>query len=144
MEFAEKIFKQVDTENRGALTEEQVFKALGSMGTKFTPAEIKMLVNTFDDNGNKVMELSEFKQLCYVVQKVQTVDLEHVLFYAADLDQNGTIEESEFLDIMKRLNVKLPDERLIAMAQKLGGEKVQISYDKFAALMAQIKKLLSQ
>lgn len=47
-----------------------MFKALGSMGTKFTPAEIKMLVNTFDDNNNKVMELSEFKQLCYVVQKV--------------------------------------------------------------------------
>ena len=70
MEFAEKIFKQFDTDKRGALTEEQVFKALNSMGTKFTPAEIKMLVNTFDDNGNKVMELSEFKQLCYVVQKV--------------------------------------------------------------------------
>lgn len=67
-----------------------------------------------------------------------------MLFYAADMDQNGTIEESEFLDIMKRLKVKLPDEKLIAMAQKLGGEKVQISYDKFAALMVQIKKLLSQ
>ena len=47
-----------------------------------------------------------------------------MLFYAADMDQNGTIEESEFLDIMKRLKVKLPDEKLIAMAQKLGGEKV--------------------
>lgn len=70
MEFAEKIFKQFDTNNSGALTEDQVFNALSSMGTKFTPAEIKMLVNTFDDNGNKIMELSEFKQLCYVVQKV--------------------------------------------------------------------------
>ena len=46
------------------------------------------------------------------------------MFYAADLDQNGTIEENEFLDIMKRLQVKLPEERLVAMAQKLGGEKV--------------------
>ena len=78
--------------------------------------------------------------MVYVMQEAQTIDAETVLFYASDNDRNGTIDLDEFLETMKRLKVNVPLEKQIQLAKQVGGEPVQISYDKFTKIMKMIKQ----
>ncbi|CAL6082291.1 Calmodulin [Hexamita inflata] len=141
MEFAEQMFRKFDKLGKNALTNQQALECLSALGSKFSESEIQMLINTFDDNSNGILDFTEFKKLVHVMQEARVMNVESIMFYAADDDQNGYVDMDEFMAIMHKLKVPMPDDKLKQFAKKLGGEKVEITYDRFAAIVKTVKDL---
>lgn len=63
-----KAFKNLDTENRGYLTVEQLVQASKVLGMNFSEEEIKETMKEFDQNENGRLDFNEFENLINVFQ----------------------------------------------------------------------------
>mmetsp|Transcript_6619 Transcript_6619/g.5944 ORF Transcript_6619/g.5944 Transcript_6619/m.5944 type:complete len:100 (+) Transcript_6619:513-812(+) len=60
MDEIDDLFRKIDTNNDGSLTQDEVKNFLGKMGVQVDPAEQQKMFNMMDKDGNRQISRSEF------------------------------------------------------------------------------------
>ncbi|XP_037295688.1 peflin [Manduca sexta] len=78
------VFKTYDTDQSGAIEEEELTKALSQMGFRFSPEFISFLAKRGDPRGGKI-SVDNFIVMCVQIQRFTEA------FRVRDTQQNGTV-----------------------------------------------------
>ncbi|KAI6183069.1 EF hand [Aphelenchoides bicaudatus] len=106
LEEYRQLFLMFDTDNSGAIGNDELKKAILSLGHQATDTEIDQLIREVDENGDGEIDFGEF---CHCLHRSRTLQLasneEFVkqCFAVLDQDQNGVISKNEFLYISKEI-----------------------------------------
>ncbi|CAL5981403.1 Calmodulin [Hexamita inflata] len=139
MSYSKILFEKYDTNKDLKLQIDEVEKSLIDLGKSYTKQEIAILIKAFDENDNGALEFEEFDQLCYAVEQIGSMQLEEVLFYRADKDRNGTIDQDEYLDLMTKMKLQYSKEQLLKFAKGICGDDVEIEPEQFKTIVRTIK-----
>lgn len=80
---------------------------------------LKSLIHLVDDNNDGYMNLKEFTRFLYMLQNATPEDSKTLLFYAADKNYDGTIDQSELQNILGKLGVKVRHHTMKKVMRKI-------------------------
>ncbi len=98
----ETLFKRLDVDKDGVLSEEELFKAMNaSSHNKYTVADIKEVMRMLDNDGNGKLDKDEFLEFMLGQVKLDIISAEDEMedlrakFKQYDLDGNGWLSPAE-------------------------------------------------
>ena len=113
LQTAQGIFRRVDTDNSGAISQRELSDALRNPdGSKFENSTIRLMVKLFDTNKTNSLDFQEFYFLFRYFK--HWVDK----FRSMDADNSGTIDYNEFLNTLTDLQYRLSPQLSIFIFNK--------------------------
>ncbi|PWA61673.1 hypothetical protein CTI12_AA373060 [Artemisia annua] len=95
------MFKNMDTDNSGTITYEELKSGLARLGSKLTEAEVKQLMEAADVDGNGSIDYIEFITATMHRHKLEREDHLYKAFQHFDTDNSGFITRDELETAMK-------------------------------------------
>merc|ERR1711998_235548 len=133
-----KNFKLFDKEGAGKIPTGEMATVLRACGQNPTEAEIAILIEKVDKNGNGFIEFDEFCDLMSKTNKdpKEMKDLIMQAFKTFDQDDSGFIEKDELLNTLTTMGDKVDEKMVTSMIEEadVDGDG-KINYEEFSKIM---------
>lgn len=137
-EYLQEIFRDVDVNNDGTITINELHAALirGQPSSQFDIITVQLLVRKYDTNHDGVINFEEFENLFNYLNE------EYVKFLLADSDGNQTIDAKELNDFFLKRGFSFDSSfsKYIVNTIKLNTQN-DITFDQFIRIMARVENL---
>lgn len=122
------IFKVIDTDTDGVISKDQFLRMSRKLGQEISDRQFRLAAQLACDGG----ELN-FENFCSLLRLSQAKNEYEMLFFAADVDQNGLVSESELQVLLQRLRLEVDQRMFSEFAFDVQGfdEVLQLDYPAF-------------
>ncbi|OIT03812.1 PREDICTED: calcium-dependent protein kinase-like [Nicotiana attenuata] len=129
------MFANMDTDNSGTITYEELKSGLARLGSKLSEAEVKQLMEAADVDGNGTIDYIEFVTATMHRHRLERDDHLFKAFQFFDTDHSGFITKDELESAMKEYG--MGDEATIKeiIAEVDTDHDGRINYEEFCAMM---------
>ncbi|PPD85442.1 hypothetical protein GOBAR_DD17599 [Gossypium barbadense] len=129
------MFKNIDTDESGSITYEELKEGLARLGSKLTEAEVKQLMEAADVDGNGTIDYIEFISATMHRYRLERDEDLYKAFQYFDKDNSGFITMDELEAAMK--DYRMGDEASIKqiISEVDTDNDGKINYDEFCAMM---------
>ncbi|KAD3067043.1 hypothetical protein R6Q59_018830 [Mikania micrantha] len=129
------MFTNMDTDNSGTITYEELKTGLARLGSKLTEAEVKQLMEAADVDGNGSIDYIEFITATMHRHKLEREEHMYKAFQHFDTDNSGFITRDELEAAM--MNYGMGDEATIKdiIAEVDTDNDGKINYEEFCTMM---------
>ena len=133
------VFTIFDVDGDNTISTKELGKVMNSLGQHPNEAELRELIQEYDNDGNGTLDFPEFLEL--MAKKLKQIDTEEELveaFKIFDRDQDGLLTKSDLKNIFKILGEQVDEEyieKLIHLADQDGDES--INFVEFCKMMTQ-------
>ncbi|MBA0569354.1 hypothetical protein Golob_006790 [Gossypium lobatum] len=129
------MFKNIDTDESGSITYEELKEGLARLGSKLTEAEVKQLMEAADVDGNGTIDYIEFISATMHRYRLERDEDLYKAFQYFDKDNSGFITMDELEAAMKdyRMGDEVSIKQIISEVDTDNDGK--INYDEFCAMM---------
>ncbi|KAM7498883.1 hypothetical protein LguiA_023297 [Lonicera macranthoides] len=129
------MFTNMDTDNSGTITYEELKTGLARLGSKLTEAEVKQLMEAADVDGNGTIDYIEFITATMHRHKLEREEYLYKAFQHFDKDNSGFITMDELESAMKEYG--MGDEATIKeiISEVDTDNDGRINYEEFCAMM---------
>ena len=133
------VFNIFDVDGDNTISTKELGKVMNSLGQHPNEAELRELIQEYDNDGNGTLDFPEFLEL--MAKKLKQIDTEEELveaFKIFDRDQDGLLTKSDLKNIFKILGEQVDEEyieKLIHLADQDGDES--INFVEFCKMMTQ-------
>ncbi|KAI3753950.1 hypothetical protein L2E82_26015 [Cichorium intybus] len=129
------MFTNIDTDNSGTITYEELKTGLARLGSKLTETEVKQLMEAADVDGNGSIDYIEFITATMHRHKLEREEHLYKAFQHFDTDNSGFITRDELETAMK--NYGMGDEATIKdiIAEVDTDNDGKINYEEFCTMM---------
>ncbi|CAN6443916.1 unnamed protein product [Victoria cruziana] len=129
------MFKNMDTDNSGTVTFEELKAGLPKLGTKISESEVRRLMEAADVDGNGTIDYIEFITATMHMNRVDKEDRLFKAFQYFDKDGSGYITNEELQQALEQYN--MGDKKTIQeiIAEVDTDHDGRINYDEFVAMM---------
>jgi calcium-dependent protein kinase len=136
IEGLKEMFQMMDTDDRGAITFENLKAGLLRIGSHLTEAEVRLLMEAADLDGNGTLDYGEFVAATIHLQRLDNDEHLHKAFNFFDVDGSGYIEMDELREALGEDMVVNETDVIRDILQEVDIDKDgRISYEEFAAMM---------
>jgi len=98
-----KEFQKLDTGKTGILSSEDLIAAMNKKGMQMSGEEIQKIINNIDDNGNGMINYSEFLAATISIKKFMTEEKLWMMFKHFDTDDSNFISHASIGNAMSKL-----------------------------------------
>lgn len=129
------MFANIDTDNSGTITYEELKSGLTRLGSKLSETEVKQLMEAADVDGNGTIDYIEFITATMHRHRLERDEHLYKAFQHFDKDNSGFITRDELKSAMKEYG--MCDEATIEdiIAEVDSDNDGRINYDEFCAMM---------
>ncbi|CAN0915636.1 Calcium-dependent protein kinase 9 [Linum grandiflorum] len=129
------MFANIDTDNSGTITNEELRSGLARLGSKLSEAEVKQLMDAADVDGNGTIDYIEFITATMHRHRLERDEHLFKAFQYFDKDSSGFITKDELEMAMKEHGIA--DDKTIGeiIAEVDTDNDGRINYDEFCAMM---------
>lgn len=130
------MFKKMDINNRGSITLEELKHGLHKQGHQIADADVQILMEAADVDGNGTLDYGEFVAVSIHLKKLGNDEHLHKAFSYFDKNKSGYIEIEELSDSLADDLGANCEEVVNAIIRDVDTDKDgKISYDEFATMM---------
>ncbi|KAG0479165.1 hypothetical protein HPP92_013884 [Vanilla planifolia] len=144
------MFKNMDSDNSGTITAEELRQGLLQQGTKLSEAEVKQLLEAADADGNGTIDYDEFITATMHLNRMDREEHLFTAFQYFDKDNSGYITKEELEQALKEKGfyetkdikeiISEADETILLFMQDQQEARMQavdgrINYEEFVAMM---------
>ncbi|KAK9209716.1 hypothetical protein WN944_002084 [Citrus x changshan-huyou] len=129
------MFTNIDTDNSGTITYEELKAGLARLGSKLTEAEVQQLMEAADVDGNGTIDYIEFITATMHRHKLERDDHLYKAFQHFDKDNSGFITVDELEIAMKDYGMGDDDTIKEIISEVDTDNDGRINYDEFCAMM---------
>ena len=125
-------FDDIDENGNGAISADDIKKALNQMGKEITDEEAQEMIAEADLDKNGTVDFPEFVELMRKREQHEILET----FHAIDNDGSGKLSTKELKDVMKSFGEKLTDAQLEEMFKNADADgDGQVDYQEFLNVM---------
>ncbi|KAI9187405.1 hypothetical protein LWI28_027759 [Acer negundo] len=129
------MFTNIDTDNSGTITYDELKTGLARLGSKLTEAEVKQLMEAADVDGNGTIDYIEFITATMHRHKLERDEHLYKAFQHFDKDSSGFITVDELETAMKEYGMGDDDTIKEIISEVDTDNDGRINYDEFCAMM---------
>ncbi|KAL9236927.1 hypothetical protein vseg_011539 [Gypsophila vaccaria] len=129
------MFTNMDTDNSGSITYEELKTGLAQLGSKLTEAEVKQLMEAADVDGDGTIDYTEFITATMNRHRLETEENLLKAFRYFDKDNSGYITTDELETAMKEYGIADENSIKEILSEVDTDNDGQINYDEFCAMM---------
>ncbi|KAK2639708.1 hypothetical protein Ddye_027503 [Dipteronia dyeriana] len=129
------MFANIDTDNSGTITYDELKTGLARLGSKLTEAEVKQLMEAADVDGNGTIDYIEFITATMHRHKLERDEHLDIAFQHFDKDSSGFITVDELETAMKEYGMGDDDTIKEILSEVDTDNDGRINYDEFCAMM---------
>ncbi|XP_008788593.1 calcium-dependent protein kinase 2-like [Phoenix dactylifera] len=129
------MFKNMDTDNSGTITLEELKQGLCKQGTKLSEFELKQLMEAADADGNGTIDYEEFITATVHMNRMDREELLYTAFQYFDKDGSGFITKEELEQALKEKGFYDGQEIKDIIAEADSDNDGRINYTEFVAMM---------
>ncbi|XP_042473359.1 calcium-dependent protein kinase 2-like [Zingiber officinale] len=129
------MFKNMDSDNSGTITLEELKKGLASQGTKLSEFEVKQLMEAADADGNGTIDYEEFITATVHMNRMDREEHLYTAFQYFDKDNSGYITKEELEQALKEKDLYDGEEIKEIISEADVDNDGRINYEEFAAMM---------
>ncbi|KAM0953974.1 putative protein kinase CAMK-CDPK family [Dioscorea sansibarensis] len=131
------MFKNMDTDNSGSITLEELKQGLQKQGTKLTESEVKQLMEAADADGNGTIDYEEFITATMHMNRMDREDHLYKAFQYFDTDNSGYITKEELEQALRAQGLYDGREIKDIISDADADNDGRINYEEFVAMMRQ-------
>ncbi|KAL2322367.1 hypothetical protein Fmac_026746 [Flemingia macrophylla] len=129
------MFREMDTDNSGTITIEELKQGLAKQGTKLTEQEVKQLMEAADADGNGTIDYDEFITATMQMNRLNREEHLYTAFQYFDKDNSGFITTEELEQALRDYNMHDGRDIKEILQEVDGDNDGLINYDEFTAMM---------
>ncbi|MCD9560253.1 Calcium-dependent protein kinase 17 [Datura stramonium] len=129
------MFKNMDTDNSGTITLEELKQGLAKQGTKLSDFEIKQLMEAADADGNGTIDYEEFITATMHMNKMDREEHLYTAFQYFDKDHSGYISREELEQALREFGMNDENDLKEIISEVDTDHDGRINYDEFVAMM---------
>ncbi|KAF3618327.1 Calcium-dependent protein kinase 17 [Capsicum annuum] len=129
------MFKNMDTDNSGTITLEELKQGLAKQGTKLSDYEIKQLMEAADADGNGTIDYEEFITATMHMNKMDREEHLYTAFQYFDKDHSGYISREELEQALREFGMDDENDLKEIINEVDTDHDGRINYDEFVAMM---------
>ncbi|KAK0600170.1 hypothetical protein LWI29_012451 [Acer saccharum] len=129
------MFTNIDTDNSGTITYDELKAGLARLGSKLTEAEVKQLMEAADVDGNGTIDYIEFITATMHRHKLERDEHLYKAFQHFDKDSSGFITVDELETAMKEYGMGDDDTIKEIISEVDTDNDGRINYEEFCAMM---------
>ncbi|XP_065011873.1 calcium-dependent protein kinase 2-like [Musa acuminata AAA Group] len=129
------MFKNMDSDNSGTITVEELKEGLTKQGTKLSEDEVKQLLEAADADGNGTIDYDEFITATVHMNRMDREEHLYKAFQYFDKDNSGYITREELEQALKEKGMYDGQEIKDIIAEADADNDGRINYDEFVAMM---------
>ncbi|KAH7662075.1 Non-specific serine/threonine protein kinase protein [Dioscorea alata] len=129
------MFTNMDTDNSGTITYEELKTGLARLGSKLSEAEVKQLMDAADVDGNGTIDYIEFITATMHRHKLERDDHLYKAFQYFDKDSSGYITRDELESAMEKYGMGDATTIKEIISEVDTDNDGRINYDEFCAMM---------
>lgn len=129
------MFKNMDTDDSGTITFEELKSGFARLGTKLSETEVRQLMNATDLDGNGTLDYQEFITATMHINRTNKQDRLFTAFQYFDRDNSGYITKQELEQALE--NYGMGDQKTIKeIIDEVDTDRDgRIDYEEFVAMM---------
>lgn len=129
------MFANMDTDNSGSITYDELKKGLAQLGSKLTEAEVKQLMEAADVDGNGTIDYTEFITATMNRHRLETDENLTKAFKYFDKDNSGHITTDELETAMMEYGIADESSIKEILSEVDTDNDGRINYEEFCAMM---------
>ncbi|KAI3994004.1 hypothetical protein MKX01_003017 [Papaver californicum] len=129
------MFKNMDTDNSGTITLEELKQGLSKQGTKLSEYEVKQLMEAADADGNGTIDYDEFITATMHMNRMDREEHLYTAFQYFDKDHSGYITTEELEQALREFGMHDGRDIKEILSEVDGDNDGRINYDEFVAMM---------
>jgi len=129
------MFKNMDTDNSGTITFEELKRGFARLGSKLSELEVKQLMDATDLDGNGTIDYLEFITATMHINRTEKQDRLYTAFQYFDKDNSGYITKEELQQALKNYGMGDPKTIKEIIDEVDTDNDGRIDYDEFVAMM---------
>ncbi|KAL3503511.1 hypothetical protein ACH5RR_037960 [Cinchona calisaya] len=129
------MFQNMDTDNNGTITYEELKTGLARLGSKLSEAEVKQLMEAADVDGNGTIDYIEFISATMHKHKLEREENLYTAFQYFDKDNSGFITIDELESAMKEYGMGDPATIKEIISEVDTDNDGRINYEEFCTMM---------
>ncbi|OAY80091.1 calcium-dependent protein kinase 2-like [Ananas comosus] len=129
------MFKNIDTDNSGTITLDELKQGLAKQGTKLSELEVKQLMEAADADGNGLIDYEEFITATVHMNRMDREEHLYTAFQYFDKDNSGYITKEELEQALKEKGLYDGQEIKEIISEADADNDGRINYTEFVAMM---------
>ncbi|PKU87938.1 Calcium-dependent protein kinase 17 [Dendrobium catenatum] len=129
------MFKNIDSDNSGTITAEELRQGLLKQGTKLSEAEVKQLLEAADADGNGTIDYDEFITATMHLNRMDREEHLFTAFQYFDKDSSGFITKEELEQALKEKGFYETNDIKEMISEADSDNDGRINYEEFVAMM---------
>ncbi|KAG0477496.1 hypothetical protein HPP92_014337 [Vanilla planifolia] len=129
------MFKNMDSDNSGTITAEELRQGLLQQGTKLSEAEVKQLLEAADADGNGTIDYDEFITATMHLNRMDREEHLFTAFQYFDKDNSGYITKEELEQALKEKGFYETKDIKEIISEADADNDGRINYEEFVAMM---------
>ncbi|XP_075481431.1 calcium-dependent protein kinase 2-like [Primulina tabacum] len=129
------MFTNMDTDNSGSITYEELKTGLARLGSKLTEAEVKQLMDAADVDGNGTIDYIEFITATMHRHRLEREENLYKAFQHFDKDNSGFITRDELETAMQEYGIGDPSTIKEIISEVDSDNDGRINYEEFCTMM---------
>lgn len=129
------MFKNMDADNNGTITLEELKQGLSKQGTKLSEYEVKQLMEAADADGNGTIDYDEFITATMHLNRMDREEHLYTAFQYFDKDNSGFITKDELAQALKEYGMNDGKDLRDLISEADADNDGRINYDEFVAMM---------
>uniref|UniRef100_A0A0D9XNT8 Uncharacterized protein n=1 Tax=Leersia perrieri TaxID=77586 RepID=A0A0D9XNT8_9ORYZ len=129
------MFKNIDKDNSGTITLEELKNGLAKQGPKLSDSEIEQLMEAADADGNGMIDYEEFVTATVHMNKMDREEHLYTAFQYFDKDNSGYITKEELEQALKEQGLYDAKEIKDVITEADSNNDGRIDYSEFVAMM---------
>ncbi|XP_047047339.1 calcium-dependent protein kinase 25-like [Lolium rigidum] len=129
------MFKNIDKDNSGTITLEELKNGLAKQGTKLSDNEIQQLMKAADADGNGLIDYEEFVTATVHMNRMDREEHLYTAFQYFDKDNSGYITKEELEQALQEQKLYDAEEFKEVISEADADNDGRIDYSEFVAMM---------
>ncbi|KAM0903623.1 hypothetical protein ACQ4PT_018537 [Festuca glaucescens] len=129
------MFKNIDKDNSGTITLEELKNGLAKQGTKLSDNEIQQLMEAADADGNGLIDYEEFVTATVHMNRMDREEHLYTAFQYFDKDNSGYITKEELEQALQEQKLYDAEEFKEVISEADADNDGRIDYSEFVAMM---------
>ncbi|KAJ4807317.1 hypothetical protein LUZ62_019883 [Rhynchospora pubera] len=129
------MFKNIDTDNSGTITLEELKQGLAKQGTKLSEQEVQQLMEAADADGNGTIDYDEFITATVHMNRMDREEHLYTAFQFFDKDNSGYITKEELEQALKEKGLHNGQEIKEIISEADSNKDGRIDYTEFVTMM---------